>query len=339
MGASWYDGDLSFDSAAERIIQAHHQDGESRDLPIPDLRTWGIVPLEGRFGLAPLGHHHPPRPLRSAAFSNLAARLGAPVEFVRDRLPQPLQLATMNWLLSASDQAVAGNLRLRGDEVAALVSDRYAPLDAEELLSSVRNALIRHGAIDDVRVRSVATGLVDVIRLVFPSEATAVKVGDISALGVDISSSSFGKSAVHIKGIIWRLRCTNGLRVAEAQGSFSFRHVGESQRLRDGISEAIPAALVAARGTMGRWKAAVNVMVENVADQVERLRELTMAEKQLVATEVKKAASSTVLPDHMSLYELVNAVTAAAHDVAPARRIEIESLAGEMLIHPKRGTE
>jgi hypothetical protein len=226
MPSTWRDGDLAFDSAAERIIQAHHKDGQTRDLPVPDLRAWGVVPLEGRFGLAPIGRHHPPRPLRSTAFSNLATRLGAPVEFVRDRLPATLQLATMNWLLAGGDQAVSANLRLRGDEVAALVSDRYAPLDAEELLSSVRDALLRHGAIDDVRVRSIATGVVDVIRLVFPSETTTVKVGDVSALGIDISSSSFGKSAVHIKGIIWRLRCTNGLRVAENHGSFSLRHIG-----------------------------------------------------------------------------------------------------------------
>jgi hypothetical protein len=77
-------------------------------------------------------------------------------------------------------------------------------------------------------------------------------------------------------------------------------------------------------------------MVENVAEQIDRLRELTLAEKQLVTTEVKKASSSTVLPATLSLYDLVNAVTAAAHEVPPARRLDLESLAGEMLTHPAR---
>src|SRR5690606_25649383 len=98
-----------------------------------------------------LAKHHPPRPLRATAFSNLSARLGAPVEFVRDKLPAPLQVATLNWLLTASHQPINGVLRLRDDEVTAVVSERYAPLDAPELMDAVRAALIQHDAIDQVR--------------------------------------------------------------------------------------------------------------------------------------------------------------------------------------------
>jgi hypothetical protein len=337
MTSAWYDGDMTFDMAADRIVQAHDQDGDAHDLPVLDLRSWGIVPLESRFGLAPLAQHHPPRPLRATAFANLAARLGAPVEFMRDRLPAPLQLATLNWLLSSQEQAVAANLRLRGAEITALVSGRYAPLDAQELLLGVRDALVQHGVINEVRVRSIATGLVDVLRLIVPSEQVAVKVGDVSALGIDISSSSFGRSAVHVKGIVWRLRCTNGLRVAEQQGSFSFRHVGDAQRLRAGISESIPAALMAARGTMQRWKAAVDVMVQDVAEYILQLQELTIAERELVAREIKKEHASTVLPPHMPLYDFVNAITSAAHESVPARRLELESLAGDVLVEHTRG--
>jgi hypothetical protein len=38
-----YDGGLSSDAAAELIIQAHHHDGEARELPIPDPHTWAVV--------------------------------------------------------------------------------------------------------------------------------------------------------------------------------------------------------------------------------------------------------------------------------------------------------
>jgi hypothetical protein len=58
---------------------------------------------------------------------------------------------------------------------------------------SVRTALVRHGALGEVRVRSLATGVVDVLRLVFPAESQAVKPGDVTAIGLDISSSSFGR--------------------------------------------------------------------------------------------------------------------------------------------------
>lgn len=336
MSSAWIDVDLDFDEAADQIIEAHHRDGDARDLPILDLRTWGVVPVDGRFGLAPLAKHHPPLPLRATAFSNLASRLGAPVEFVRDRLPAPLQLATMNYLLAGSEQPIPSTLRLRNGEVTALVSDRYAPLDAEELLSSVRAALVQHGGLDQVRVRSVATGMVDVMRLIFPSQLLAAKAGDVTALGIDISSSSFGRSAVHIRGCLHRLVCSNGLRVWQSHGSFSFRHVGDTQRLRAGIFEAIPSALVAARGTMDKWKAAVTTMVEHVADLIGQMHELTVAERSKLEAGLKEECGTKELPSRIPLYDFVNCVTLAAHDATPARRLELEAMAGDLLSREAR---
>jgi hypothetical protein len=332
MPANWKNFSTDFDTAAQAIIEAHKTDGATADNPVMDLRTWGVIPVDGRFALAPLGKQHGPLLLRSNAFSNLAAKLGAPAEFVRDKLPAPLQLSVMNWLLASSDRAVPATLRLRSNEVAAVVSDRYAPLDQEELMGCVRDALAQQGVLNEIEVKSIATGLVDVIRLVFPSEQRAVAVGDVSALGLDISSSSFGKSAVHVRGLVWRLRCTNGLRVAESTGNFSFRHVGDTQRLRAGIAEAIPSALAVARGTFARWQASVNIMVTEVAALIDGLRDFSLGEKKLVEVEIQREAGRIGLPERMPLYGLLNGITAAAHHVMPVRRLEMESLAGELLV-------
>jgi hypothetical protein len=292
----------------------------------------GIVPLGSRFGIAPLGRHTEPKVLRSNAFSNLMNRIGAPADFVK-KLPAPLQLATTNYLLTVQDTPLSGTLRLRGDEVASIVSERYAPLDQEELLDALRSALIKHDALGQVVVKSVATGLVDVMRLVFPSEQVAVKVGDVSAVGIDISTSSFGRSALHVRGMVWRLKCTNGLRVAERSGSYSFRHLGESQRLKDGLADAIPSALVEARRVMDRWRLAVGHMVNDVQRMVEGLRDLTIGEKKAVSEELKHEAGVPELPEATSLYNVINAVTAAAHTATPARRLDMESMAGELLFN------
>lgn len=331
------DTSSSYDEAAHAIVEAHKSDGEARDLPVMDLATWGILPKDGVFSLAPLGKHHAPLPLRSTAFSNLMTKFGAPSEFVRDHLPAPLQLAVANWLLAKGDRQVPATLRVRGEEVAAIVSDRYAPLDNQELLGCVRDALERQRALGDVEVKSIATGLVDVVRLVFPNQQTAVKVGDVSALGLDISSSCFGKSAVHIRGIVWRLKCTNGLRVAEGTGNFSFRHVGDVDRLRACIADAIPTALVHARGTMDRWRASVNVMVQNVAALIDDMRDLTHGERRLVEDRVKVEAGTLNLLEPAPLYDVLNGITAAAQEAAPARRLELESVAGDLLVRHTRG--
>lgn len=332
MSPRWRNFNETFDDAAHALIEAHTADGAAVDLPIMNLATWGIIPMGGRLALAPLGKHHEPLVLRANGFSNLAAKLGAPAEFVRDRLPAPLQLAVMNWLLASGDKSVPATLRVRANEVAAVVSDRYCPLDQEELLGCVRDALVDQRAIHDVEVKSIATGLVDVVRLVFPNEQRPVKVGDVSALGLDISSSSFGKSAVHVRGLVWRLKCTNGLRVSEPAGSFSFRHVGDTQRLRAGIAEAIPSALAVARGTLDRWRTAVNVMVTDVAALIDSLRDITLGEKKMLEQEIQREVGAHALPARMPLYDICNGVTAAAHHVAPARRLELEALAGELLV-------
>lgn len=329
MASSWNDVELDFDAAAERIIQAHNKDGEHRDLPITDLKTWAVAPVDGRFALVPLARHHDPKPLRATGFSNLAARLGAPADFIR-KLPAPLQLATMNYLLAEHDEGSSATLRLRNNQVSAIVSGRYAALDPVELMETIRSALERFGILRDVRVRGLAHGLVDNLRIVLPTEE-AIKPGDISALGIDITGSSFARSAVHVSPVIWRLVCSNGMRRAERGPGFSFRHVGDRERLRDAVTESIPSALVHARGVMDQWRRSVNFMVEDVQRQIEALRELTMPERRSLETALRVETGHHELPAHVPLYDFVNALTSSAKDASPARRLDIEAVAGDVL--------
>jgi hypothetical protein len=331
MRPHWDDVELSFDEAAERIVAAHAADGQAADLPITDIQTWAVCPKDGRFALVPLARHHESRVLRSNAFSNLMARLGAPAEFVRDRLPAPLQLATANWLLATCDGSQAATLRLRGGEIAAVVSGRYAPLDPVELVETLRTALTRHGLLEEVRVRGVATGLVDNMRLILPTETRELKKGDVSNVGIDISTSCFGRSAVHIAPLIWRLVCLNGMRSMERGGGFSFRHVGDGDRLKAAVAEAIPTALVHARGVMNQWQKAVTFMVEDVAAQIEAMRELTIPERKGFESELLRGTGAPALPEHVPLYDLVNALTSSAKAAVPARRLELEAMAGDLL--------
>ena len=80
-----------------------------------DLRLYGVAGHGGHFALKPIMDHEPPRVVRSGAFSMLCARLGAPVEFVRDRLPAPVQLSVLIVLMAQPERATSALLRLRGD--------------------------------------------------------------------------------------------------------------------------------------------------------------------------------------------------------------------------------
>jgi len=335
MSPTWLDVDDDFDTAAERFVRRHQADGAAHDLPVLDLRTWGVAADREWFSLKPLAGHEPPLRLRSNAFSALCSRLGAPADFIK-ALPEPLQMATINYLLSRGERAESAILRLRGDQIGAIVSERYAALDAGDLVGTLRAALARHGLLDAVRVRAVATGITDVIRLVLPAEAAPIKVGDTSMVGLDVSSSSFGRSAVHIRGVVWRLACMNGARMPSSLGDVSLRHIGETQRLRDGLAEGVATALVHARGMMARWRSAVSSYITGLADYINGLRELTTGEQQAVRVELG-ANKPAELPERVSVYDFVNAVTQAAHEAEPQRRIEIESLAGGLLLDQTGG--
>ncbi len=330
MPSSWQDVELSFDEAAERIIKAHKHDGAAEDIPVGDLKTWAIAPRDGSFTLVPLARHHEPKPLRSTAFSNLMARIGAPPDFIR-KLPAPLQLATTNYLMAEHDERSSATLRMRGEEVSAIVSGRYAPLDPEELLECVRDALVKYDLLPTVRVRGVASGLVDNLRLIIPGEAKEMKVGDTSTVGLDISTSSFGRSAIHLSPVVWRLVCLNGLRAPERRGHLSFRHVGDTDRLKAAVAEAIPEAMTHARGLIGQWQRSVSHMVDDVLKQVEAMRELTILERKSFEDELQREAGTAALPEHLPLYGFLNALTASAKTAVPARRLELEAIAGDIL--------
>lgn len=333
MPSTWKDVELSFDEAAERIVKSHEADGEHRDLPITDLRTWCLAPTrQGEFALVPLARHHDPKPLRANAFNNLMARLGAPAEFVRS-LPAPLALSIANFLILERDPGTPATLRLRNDETSAVVSGRYCPLDAIELMETIRSSLARFGVLGDVRVRGVAAGMTDNLRIVIPSEQAAVKPGDVSAVGIDITTSSFARSSIAVVPVTWRLVCANGARRAERGSGLAFRHTGDRERLRQAVQEAVPTAITHARGFLNEWRKAVDFMIEDVQRQIESLRELTTAEKKNLETEVLRETGRLELPARVDLYSFINAMTSSAKAAAPARRLDIEALAGDVLVH------
>lgn len=330
MKPTWADIETGFDQAAELFVRRHQQDGPATDQPITDLRVWGIKPHDGHFALQPLLGHREPIVLRGNALSNLCARLQVPVDFLR-RLPAPLQLGVMNWSLGSLDRAMPAALRLRGEEAAALVSEKYAPLDAEELVTTLRETLGEHGLLGEVRARAVATGLVDALRITFPGRSVEPKVGDVTHAGIDISTSSFGRSALHVRGLLYRLVCTNGLRAPQRLGEYSARHVGDSQRLRAFLADAVPTVLTHASGLMDTWKRSISIQVENIAELIASMRELTVGEREGVEREVLVETGTRELPERASAYCLVNAITATARAAEPARRLDLESLAGEVL--------
>jgi hypothetical protein len=82
---------------------------------------------------------------------------------------------------------------------------------------------------------------------------------------------------------------------------------------------------------MDQWERAVAFMVEDVEQQIAALRELTIPERKSVENELMISTGTSELSGATNLYDLVNAMTESAKTATPARRLEIESAAGELL--------
>ena len=72
-------------------------------------------------------------------------------------------------------------------------------------------------------------------------------------------------------------------------------------------------------------------MVDDVAEMISGMRELTSAERDAVEQELLTEAGVPELPESTDLYTLTNSITGAARSAEPARRLEIESFAGQVL--------
>lgn len=330
---------IVFEEAAQQVLDAHDADGYREDVVAHDLRTWAFGGSNGSMALAPIlfiGRDPvSQRPLRELAFNQLCSRVSAPPAYVRT-LPAKLQLACMNFGLSREKQPAL--LRLAGDEVRAVVSERYAALDDRHVVDVVRDVLDRGGYLADARVRALAVGAHTILRVTIPGEGVAVKAGDVIEYGLDIGNSEVGLRSVQITPITYRLICTNGMRAWRSEAALRMRHVGDPQRLHEQLRDAVPVAFAEARGDIERWKKATELLIDNALDEIESLRAIGLSQGDVQAVGRELATSSGLLRANVgvetlsralarptTVFEVANAVTAVARDRADvAARLTLE---------------
>lgn len=340
---------IPFDDAVEVIAGAHAQDGPRRDVVAQRLDTFAFgstddetmqlvrVPFAGR-------HVGEPMPLRDLAFSQLCNRIGAPAPYIRG-LPSRLQIANVNWGLA--QQGSPALLRFAGPEVRAVVSDRYAAMDDHLVLEMVSDTLDRLGYRQDAMVRSVATGPHTVLRITLPEEGQPVKVGDVIEHGIDVANSELGLRSVQITPVTYRLVCLNGMRAWKSEAALRMRHIGDPDRLREQLRDAIPVAFAEARGDIDRWKRAVDVLLDSALEEIESLRgfglsvnEVQGVGRQLVDDRAQLPESTGVESIRSLLertpttaYEVANAITATARERGnTAARLGLEEVGHRYLV-------
>lgn len=299
-------------------------------------------------------------PVNDYAHNQIAQRLGVPRKYydrMRETAPGLLDENVNHWFHHAPEQRM---VRMLEGRVRAFLSNRYRRLDNYDLM---QNAVLPEFARFGDRLVFHTAALTDsrlYIRAVLPELSLDVEAqpgnhtfvdgpngGDIVQAGVQIRNSEVGNGMLDISPFIWRLRCLNGLVVADK--GMSRYHVGKAQdeetfaiyaddtlaaddrafflKVRDAVRAALSDVQFTAIVDQMREAAGA----EPVAQPV-KTTELLAKTHNLLDSEQESILHYLTTGGDLSQWGVVNAVTRAAKDADGFdRQAELETLGGELV--------
>lgn len=348
MEAKWmnFGAGVPFDEGVKHLLAAHAEDGGTiTDIEVGDLREQAFGTVDQKHLVIGNPRNGQTFRLRRTAWAGLMDRMKVGqggTDILLRRLPPQLQEANLNVMLRRMTEKVPAVLRVRGNDVLAIVSTRYAPIDTPEIVDIARDTLNEHGLLNEALVRAVSWGGRDVIRVTMPGKDKAVQVQDIVSRGVDFRNGSWGGSAVSLVTSTVRLVCLNGMtREEPGHTSFHFKHVGTREKITERVRNALPQAIAKGDEMVARFEESINHEVENIGRMFSFLGDaLHVGEQEQVRAQLKQELQVPVLNprDGFSLFHAVNAMTAVARDLSPERRLIVEASAGDLLYNASRVT-
>lgn len=292
--------------------------------------------------------------VRRHAHHQLAAGLEIPRAYY-DRMleTQPNLLAenVNTWLRS---EPATRLVRTLDGDVRAWLSDRYRPLDNEQLIEFLGPVFAKyHG--DLVVETSEITERKLYIKVSYPKVEAAIAPGDVVRSGFVVTNSEVGAGALSVYPWVLRLICTNGMKVERA-GQRRY-HVGRKQESFGGEVVEYRADTQRAndRAVMLRFRDTVEACLrqesfESIVTEFRTAATSTPIENPAPAVEVlakriglSEAESNSVLRHltlggDLSAWGAANAVTRTAEDVEDFDRAsEIERLGYEVIEMTQNG--
>ena len=155
--------------------------------------------------------------IRPVAQRSISARLGIPYQYLK-KCPQDIQAQNLNhWIKEEKNDQLF--LRFDGDDVRAIFTPRYVPVDNFEVFERLDHM----GFSPDTKVQCYLDP--EFMTLSIPDGQKAFDInGDHYTPGISISNSEVGLASLSISAFVLRLICTNGL-ISTSGVSASYRHV------------------------------------------------------------------------------------------------------------------
>lgn len=265
-------------------------------------------------------------PMSDLATGHLCGKLQVPSRYF-NRLVEAEQneLAAKNINCWLEDNPKNLFLREYDGRIRGVLSGSYSVYDAPEILKSVAEVFdpntfkLKGSFINEERLH---------LRLI---ENTMMDIeGEDLFAGITLDSSDVGRSGLSVRFFIWKQVCTNGLVIAKSSANlFRQKHIGITH-------EDFAAGLTEGLQTFYELKDSIAESIREtakipVSEDIEELLEEIKRETSLSDESAAEVIEFMNVKYDKNRWGLINGITEVAQKFTLERRIELETIAGNML--------
>ena len=272
------------------------------------------------------------------AETQMFSKLGMPVKYfkrIKEKAPE-LVLNHFNHWASKSSNSVMLRTRIRDNGnpiIRGFVSDKYSIIDNDTVTETLDKIINQH--LGNKNLYSIRMFHLDEkrlhIRLTFTKMSknvgsTSIGMPDTLQVGVDIVNSEVGAASLSVSEMVWRLVCSNGLRVWDIKDAFSQRHIHLKQheiyfRMVDGITNCIGGGA----NLLREYMKTMQVKVQNPFSIIDNIS------KSYGLTSEFADNAKTLWEGEETAYGIINSITAASRNLPNERRLDTERIAGRLV--------
>jgi len=241
------------------------------------------------------GESHLMRPIAQQSIAN---RLGIPIQYLR-KCPSEVQAYNMNhWIKEEKNDELF--LRFDGEEVRAIFTPKYKPIDNFEVLERLDSL----GYPAETPVQSHLDSEFMSLSILDGKQTFSIN-GDKITPGVSVSNSEVGLACLSIAAFLLRLVCVNGL-ISRTEVHASYKHVSLK------VFKEFPQVLEKVSLELAKKKEQLRIstesMVDNPAATMENFnRQFSLSKAEKEAVEWGRSRESGY-----TMFQLVNTYTRAS---------------------------
>ena len=260
-----------------------------------------------------------PHQLRTNAQSLMSNRLGIPMQYLR-RCPADVQAFNLNyWIKREQNQKLF--FRFDGQEVRAIFTPRYRPMDNIEILKRLDSL----GYKGDTKVQCCLDA--EFISLSFPDSSRTFDLGgDRITPGLSICNSEVGLSSLKIAAFYLRLVCTNGL-IAKTEIAVAYRHVSRK------VLDDMPAVFAQVSQQQLRQRDQFRLSMESKVEEPLATMQALNRQFQLTEKEQEAVDWGWGWEPGGTMFHIINAYTRAAmfNGLPASSAYRLQSVGGQIL--------